>query len=330
MLRVALFGAGRVGRIHATNAASNRQTDLVAIVDPFGSEAQDLARELGCAASTDPEAVLARADVDAVVIATPTNTHVTLMLAAVRAGKAVLCEKPIDLDIAKADEAIAEIERLGGRVMLAFNRRFDPASQELRRAIDTGAIGEIRQVIITSRDPAPPPRVYLQHSGGIFRDMTIHDFDMARFLLGEEPVEVMATASRLIDPNLAEIGDFDTVMVNLRTEFGRQCHINCCRAAAYGYDQRFEVFGSAGMLMNDNLRPTTVRRWSGAATDAREPLLNFFFERYTDAFRNEFEIFRTAVEAGTPMPVTARDGRQALRLADCALESALTGRAVRV
>ncbi|WP_174504083.1 inositol 2-dehydrogenase [Acidiphilium sp. C61] len=329
MLRVAVLGAGRIGRVHAANAAANRRAELVAIADPFGSAAEDLARELGCAASTDPEAVLARADVDAVVIGTPTDTHVTLMLAAVRAGKAVLCEKPIDLDIARADAAVAEVEQVGGRVMLAFNRRFDPASQELRRAIEAGEIGEVRQVIITSRDPAPPPRAYLQHSGGIFRDMAIHDFDMARFLLGEEPVEVMATASRLIDPDLAEIGDFDTVMVNLRTESGRQCHINCCRAAVYGYDQRFEVFGSAGMLMNDNLHATTVRRWSGAATDAREPLLNFFLERYADAYHTEFEMFRAAVETGAPMPVTPRDGRQALWLADCALESALTGRAVR-
>lgn len=330
MLRVAVLGAGRIGRIHAANIAANRQSELVAIADPFGSAAADLAPELGCAASADVEAVLARADVDAVVICTPTDTHVTLMLAALSAGKAVLCEKPIDLDIAKADAAVAEVERLGGRVMLAFNRRFDPASQALRRAIDAGEIGDVRQVIISSRDPSPPPRAYLEHSGGIFRDMMIHDFDMARFLLRDEPVEVMATASRLIDPDLAEIDDFDTVMVNLRTESGRQCHINCCRAAVYGYDQRFEVFGSEGMLMNENLRPTTVRRWSGAVTDAREPLLNFFLERYADAYRTEFEMFRAAVEAGAPMPVTVRDGRQALRLADCALESAQSGCAVHV
>lgn len=330
MLRIAVLGAGRIGKIHAANAATNRQAKLMVVADPFGSAAHDLAQDLGCEASLDPAAVLDRNDVDAVVIGTPTDTHVNLMLTAVQKGKAVLCEKPIDLNLAKADAAVSEVERLGGRVMIAFNRRFDPSSQALRQAIDAGEVGDLRQVIISSRDPGPPPRAYLEHSGGIFRDMTIHDFDMARFLLGEEPVEVMAMASRLIDPSLEEIGDFDTVMVNLRTASGRQCHINCCRAAVYGYDQRFEVFGSAGMLMNDNLRPSTVRRWSETATEAQQPLLNFFLERYADAYRTEFELFRAAVEAGTPMPVTVRDGRQALRLADCALESALTGRAVAV
>jgi myo-inositol 2-dehydrogenase / D-chiro-inositol 1-dehydrogenase len=255
---------------------------------------------------------------------------VSLMLHAVRLGKAVLCEKPIDLDIAKADEALTEIERQNGRVMLAFNRRFDPSAQRLRRAIDSGEIGDVRQVIITSRDPGLPSREYLKHSGGIFRDMVIHVFDMARWLLGEEPTDVMATASRLVDPALAEVDDFDAVMVQMRTASGRQCHINCCREAVYGYDQRFEIFGSAGMLQNENLRPTTIRRWSRHETEAAEPLLNFFLERYADAYRHELDAFISAVQAGSPMPVTPFDGRQALRLADCALESALSGRSVSV
>jgi myo-inositol 2-dehydrogenase/D-chiro-inositol 1-dehydrogenase len=175
-----------------------------------------------------------------------------------------------------------------------------------------------------------PPREYTRHSGGIFRDMVIHDFDMARWLLGEEPIEVMATASRLVDSTLAELDDFDTIMVQMRTASGRQCHINCCREAVYGYDQRFEIFGSAGMLLNDNLRPTTVRRWGKTETDVREPLLNFFLERYADAYKAELDAFVGALENGSPMPTTPHDGRQALRLADCALESALTGRAVKV
>lgn len=331
MLRVAVLGAGRIGKIHAANATASPRARLVAVADPFGSAAADLAGRLGCEAMLDPVAAIGRDDVDAVVIGTPTDTHVPLMLEAAGRGKAVLCEKPIDLDIARADAAVAEVERLKGRVMLAFNRRFDPSTRAMRRAIDAGEIGEIRQVVITSRDPGPPPRGYLEHSGGIFRDMTIHDFDMARWLLGEEPVEVMATGSRLVDePLMRAVDDFDTVMVQMRTASGRQCHINCCRAAVYGYDQRFEVFGSAGMLLNDNLRPTTIRRWRQDATDMREPLLDFFLERYAEAYRDEFEAFAEAVEAGAPMPVTPQDGRQALRLADCALDSALTGRAVAV
>jgi myo-inositol 2-dehydrogenase / D-chiro-inositol 1-dehydrogenase len=330
MLRVAVLGAGRIGRIHASNVALNRNAKLVAVADPLGDAAKTLAAEWGCEASLDASSVLQRNDVDAVVIGTPTDTHISLTLDAVRNGKAVLCEKPIDLDIAKVDEAVAELERLNGRVMVAFNRRFDPSAQAMRKGIDEGEIGELRQVIITSRDPGLASRSYLEHSGGIFRDMTIHDFDMARWLLGEEPVQVSAIASRLIDPSLAEIGDFDSVMVNLQTASGRQCHINCCRAAPYGYDQRMEVFGSEGMLLNENLRPSTVRRWNGSFTDAREPLLDFFLERYADAYRAEFEHFRKAIATNAPMPVTIHDGRRALRLADAALESALSGRTVNI
>jgi len=330
MLRVAVLGAGRIGKIHAANVAANPDARLVAIADPFGNSARSLADHLGCEALLDPVMAIERRDVDAVVVCSPTDTHVGLMLHAVRMGKAVLCEKPIDLDIAKADAAVLEIERLKGRVMLAFNRRFDPSARQLRRSIDAGEIGDVRQVIITSRDPGLPSREYIGHSGGIFRDMVIHDFDMARWLLGEEPIEVMATASRLVDSTLADLDDFDTIMVQMRTASGRQCHINCCREAVYGYDQRFEIFGSAGMLLNDNLRPTTVRRWGRTETDAREPLLNFFLERYADAYKAELDAFVGALESGLPMPTTPLDGRQALRLADCALESALTGRVVKV
>ena len=330
MVRIAVLGAGRIGKVHAANVAASRQANLVAVADPFGDAAAALAAELRCEASPDPVAVIGRDDVDAVIVGTPTDTHVDLMLRAVQAGKAVLCEKPIDLDIAKADAAVAEIKRLGGRVMVAFNRRFDPSAQRLRQAIDAGEIGAVRQVVITSRDPGLAPREYLRHSGGIFRDMVIHDFDMARWLLGEEPVEVAATGSRLVDPTLAEFDDFDTVMVQMRTASGRQCHINCCREAVYGYDQRMEVFGSDGMLLNDNLRPTTVRRWTRTETEVREPLLNFFLERYADAYRTELALFTEAIETGGPMPVTPDDGRQALRLADCALEAALTSRTILV
>ena len=214
--------------------------------------------------------------------------------------------------------------------MVAFNRRFDPSAAALKRAIDAGEIGAVRQVVITSRDPAPPPLTYIASSGGIFRDMMIHDFDMARWLLGEEPAEVAAVASCLIDPAIGKAGDFDTLMVVLQTASGRQCHINNSRHCVYGYDQRMEVFGAEGMLLNDNLRPSTLRRYGTAETEAREPLLNFFLERYADAYRLELDAFVEAVEAGRPMPVTVADGRQALRLADAALESATTGRRVRV
>ena len=331
MIRVAVLGAGRIGKIHAANVAANPRATLVVVADPIAAAAQALAAGLGAETSTDAEATIARTDIDAVVVGTPSDTHARLMLLAARAGKAVLCEKPLDNDIAAADALIVELDRTGVPVMLAFNRRFDPSNIALRRAIDAGEIGDVRQVIITSRDPGLPPRDYVAHSGGIFRDMVIHDFDMARFLLAEEPVEVYATASRLVDPALmAELDDHDTVMVVLRTASGRQCLINCCREAAYGYDQRFEILGSTGMLLNDNLRPSTLRRSTAESTEARPPLLNFFLERYAEAYRNEMEAFLRALEDGTPMPTGPRDGRQALRLAEAALESVASGRPVQV
>jgi myo-inositol 2-dehydrogenase/D-chiro-inositol 1-dehydrogenase len=327
---IAVLGCGRIGRMHARGLARHPEANLVAVYDVVPQMAAETSRELGVQAASSVEEVLSNPAIAAVLIATPTPTHVDLIIAAARAGKAVLCEKPIDLDIAKVDAAVQEIERLKGRVMVAFNRRFDPSVRQLRRAINAGEIGDVRQVIITSRDPGMPPHDYVAHSGGIFRDMVIHDFDMARWLLGEEPTEVMATASRLVDPGLANFGDFDTLMVQMRTASGRQCHINCCREAVYGYDQRMEIFGSTGMLLNENLRPTTVRRWSKSETEARDPLLNFFLERYADAYKAELDQFVDALENGSPMPTTPHDGRQALRLADCALESVLTGRAVKV
>jgi myo-inositol 2-dehydrogenase/D-chiro-inositol 1-dehydrogenase len=330
MIRIAMLGAGRIGKIHARNVAANPRCRLVAVADAIADSARSLAENLGADSSIDAAATLARPDVDAVVIGTPTDTHVDLMLAAARGGKAVLCEKPVDLDIRRADAAAAEIAKIGANVMVAFNRRFDPSAAALKRAIDAGEIGAVRQVVITSRDPAPPPLTYIASSGGIFRDMMIHDFDMARWLLGEEPAEVAAVASCLIDPAIGKAGDYDTLMVVLQTASGRQCHINNSRHCVYGYDQRMEVFGAEGMLLNDNLRPTTLRRYGTAETEAREPLLNFFLERYADAYRLELDAFVEAVESGGPMPVTVADGRQALRLADAALESATTGRRIRV
>ncbi len=331
MIRVAVLGAGRIGQIHAANVAAHPLARLIAVADPIAAAADRLSARLNCEASTDAEATIARPDVDAVVIGTPSDTHAHLMLCAARAGKAVLCEKPVDNDLAKADAAVAELKALDAKVMMAFNRRFDPSNIALRQAIDAGDIGTVRQVIISSRDPGLPPRDYVAHSGGIFRDMAIHDFDMARFLLGEEPVEVYAKASRVVDPALMEeFDDHDTLMVIMQTASGKQCHINCCREASYGYDQRFEILGSKGMLMNDNLRPSTVRRFTAAETEAREPLLNFFLQRYTDAYRNELDAFLKALKSGSPLPTTPWDGRQALRLAEAAIESVRTGRAVAV
>ncbi len=331
MIRVAVLGAGRIGQIHAANVAANPLAQLVAVADPIAAAGNALAAKLNCEATTDAEALIQRADIDAVVIGTPSDTHAKLMLIAAKAGKSVLCEKPVDNDLNKADQAVAELKQLNAKVMMAFNRRFDPSNIELKRAIEAGDIGEVRQVLISSRDPGLPPRDYIATSGGIFRDMAIHDFDMARFLLGEEPVEVYAKATRIVNPGLmAEFDDYDALMVIMQTASGKQCHINCCREASYGYDQRFEILGSKGMLLNDNLRPSTVRRYTATETEAQQPLLNFFLQRYTDAYRNELDAFLKALTNNTPMPTSPWDGRQALRLAEAAIESVQTGKTVAV
>lgn len=330
MLGVAVLGAGRIGKIHAGNVALNPRLKLVVVADPVAEAAQKLAGSLNCEASTDPVAAVERDDVDAIIIGTPTDTHVDFMLQGAEAGKAVLCEKPVDLDIKKAEMAAAKVERLKAKVMIGFNRRFDPSAQELKRQILAGKIGDVRQVIITSRDPAPPLPAYIKSSGGVFRDMAIHDFDMARFFLDEEPVEVMAIASALTEPYVKELSDYDTMMILMKTASGKQCHINCYRKAVYGYDQRFEILGSDGMLQNANLRATTVRRYTAHETEVQDPILNFFLERYVDAYRIELDLFAEAVQKGTPMPVTVRDGCKALRLADAAVESVATSRAVEV
>jgi myo-inositol 2-dehydrogenase / D-chiro-inositol 1-dehydrogenase len=329
MLGVAVLGAGRIGRIHARNVAAHAKAKLIAIADPIAAAVDPLAADLGAEALHDPIAAIERPDVDAVVIGTPTDTHAPLLLKAVELGKAVMCEKPVDATLEKSQAVVDQVKTLNGKVMMAFNRRFETSFASIRKAIVDGEIGDVRQVVISSRDPGMPPPAYVAASGGIFRDMTIHDLDMARFLLGEEPVEVSAIASRIVDPELTgKHDDYDTVMINMKTASGKQCHINNCREAVYGYDQRVEVFGSTGMLLQDNLRPTTVRRWSADVTDAREPLLNFFLQRYEQAYAAELDAFIEALVAGKPLPTSVDDGLAALKLAEAALESVRTGRSV--
>lgn len=331
MLGVAVLGAGRIGRIHAGNVAAHPKAALIAIADPIAAAVNPLAEALGAKAFTDPLEAIAHPAVQAVVIGTPTDTHAPLMRAAVAAGKAVMCEKPVDETLEKSLAVAREVKELGGKVMMAFNRRFETSFAAMRKGIEAGEVGEVRQVIISSRDPGMPPEGYMKTCGGIFRDMTIHDLDIARFMLGEEPVEVSAIASRLVDePMTSRYDDFDTLMINLKTASGKQCHINNCREAVYGYDQRIEVFGSTGMLLQDNLRPTTVRRWSATETDSREPLLNFFLDRYAQAYASELDAFITALVEGTPLPTTIDDGLAALALAEAALESVKTGKVVRL
>jgi len=328
MLQFAQFGAGRIGAIHAANLAARPDAALRYVVDVNATAAQSLAGKHG-ATVTDTATALADPSIGAVIIASSTDTHADLVIAAARAGKAIFCEKPIDLSLARVDACLAVVRETGARMLVGFNRRFDPSFAALHARIAAGAIGTVEQVVITSRDPGLPPLEYLKVSGGQFRDMTIHDFDMARWMLGEEPVEVFAYGAALVDPAVAALGDIDSCMVLLRTASGRMAHINNSRRATYGYDQRVEVLGSAGRLSAGNRTPTTVELANADAVSADKPL-HFFLERYADAYRIELAAFIAAVTDNTPMPVGAEDGRQAIILADAALKSCREGRSVRV
>jgi myo-inositol 2-dehydrogenase/D-chiro-inositol 1-dehydrogenase len=329
MVAFAVLGCGRIGKMHARNLARHPRAKLVSVFDVVHSAAADTARELGVTAAASVEAVLADKAIEAVLIATSTDTHVPLLTAAAKAGKAVLCEKPIDLDIARAEACWAEIGPLNPLVMIGFNRRFDPSFKAVRDRIAAGEVGILEQVVITSRDPGPPPIAYVRVSGGLFRDMTIHDFDMARYLAGDI-VEVQAFGANLVEPAIKEAGDIDAAMVTLRAANGALVHINNSRRASYGYDQRIEEFGSKGMLQAGNKRHTTVESWNHAATGAQDPVLHFFIERYTDAYAAEIDHFVTCLADKTTPIASFADGLAALKLADAAYESMKSGRVVRL
>ena len=329
MLRFGLFGAGRIGRVHADSLAAHPRAELATVYDPIEPAAREVAGRYGAKATGDAGAILGDPGIGAVIIASPTPTHVELLTASVRAGKAVLCEKPIDLDLARVDACWAEIRDRDATIMVGFNRRFDPTFTEVHARVAAGEIGRLEEVLITSRDPAPAPAAYIASSGGIFRDMTIHDFDMARYFLGEV-VEVQAMGANLIEPYIAEAGDVDSAVVTLRGAGGELGQIVNSRRCAFGYDQRLEAFGAGGMLAVGNQTATSVRRSGSSGTETAPPYLNFFLDRYAQAYRAELDHLISCAEQGlAPSPGFA-DGRAALVLADAAGESLKTGRAVRI
>lgn len=327
-VKFGLLGAGRIGKVHARAVGSNPDARLVAVADAFPKAATELAKAYGAEVRSIDEIAKAK-DIDAVIICTPTDTHADLIEQFVKASKAVFCEKPIDLDAARVRKCLKTVEKAKGTLMVGFNRRFDPHFAAVRKAIDDGAIGTVEQVVITSRDPGPPPVDYIKRSGGIFRDMTIHDFDMARFLLGEEPAKVQASGSVLVDKAIGKAGDFDSVSVILTTTSGRQAVISNSRRATYGYDQRIEVHGSKGMVAAENQRPVSIEVANGSGY-TRPPLHDFFMTRYIDAYANEIATFIAAMSKGGKASPSGQDGLAALVLADAALESAKSGKSVTV
>ena len=323
--RFGLIGCGRIGRLHARNIAAHPGATLVTCYDLAAPAAEACASELGSQAAASVEALLA-ADIDAVFIASATDTHVDLITRSVQAGKAVLCEKPVDLDMRRVEACEREIGILTARVMLGFNRRFDASFGALRNRLLAGEIGTLEQVLITSRDPEPPSPQFIAGSGGLFRDLTIHDFDMARYLAGDI-VAVQAMGANLIDPAIKAAGDIDAAMIIMRAASGALVHINNSRRCAYGYDQRIEAFGSGGMLQAHNQHPTTVQAWTAERTHAQDRVPHFFIDRYADAYRAEIGHFIECLSGGKPFLAGFAEGKAALQLADAALASLASGRA---
>lgn len=325
-MRVGLLGAGRIGNVHAEAISSHPDSDLVAVSDAFAQNADTLANTFGCTARSSDE-IIADESIDAVLIATSTDTHSDLIEAAAAAGKAVLCEKPVDLSLERATQCLAAVGDKASDIMIGFNRRFDPSFSQLKASIDAGEIGKTELLSITSFDPAPPPVEYIKVSGGLFRDMMIHDFDMANFLMQSAPVSVSAVGSSVVDPQIGAAGDVDTAVVTLTYADGRIAVIKNSRRAVYGYDQRVEVLGSEGLLQANNmLENTLVKSTVGGVTSAKPTY--FFLERYMPAYKAEWNAFVEAHKAQKNMPVNLQDGVDALAMAEAATRSAQTGQPV--
>lgn len=328
-LRFGLFGTGRIGQVHAASIASSPNATLQWVCDPFIDGATKTAAQYGGRATAEPAELFSARDIDALVIASPTPTHVDLIDSALDAGIPVLCEKPIDLDIVRVDALRAKAAASSVPVVLGFNRRFDPHFAELKRRVDAGEIGALEQLAIISRDPAEPPAAYVAVSGGIFRDMTIHDFDMARFFL-PDIVRVTARGANQFSTPIREAGDFDAVVVTMEAAGGELITITNSRHSSYGYDQRFEAFGSEGMLQVGNIGPSVITASNASLVESRVPYYSFFLERYGDAYRLELEAFIDTINGAPSRSPGFEDGRAALLLADAADESARSGRTIDV
>lgn len=325
-LRFGVLGGGRIGKMHAENLIFGLpQAELLAVADPFADSIKDWAREVDIPQLTkDATEVITNPDIDAIIICSPTDTHADYIIECARAGKQILCEKPISFDVKKTRVALAEVRKAGVKLQVGFNRRFDSNAMKLRETIESGGIGEQHIVRVTSRDPAPPPIEYVKVSGGIFVDMMIHDFDMVRFLTGSEVKEIYAKGACLIDPEIGKVGDVDTAVVTLTFESGALGVIENSRKAGYGYDQRMEVFGSKGSVEADNRTDSEVIVRNENGVTGQKPLW-FFIERYKDAYFREIRSFVEAVVNDAPVAVTGEDGLEAVLIGLAATESLKTG-----
>jgi myo-inositol 2-dehydrogenase/D-chiro-inositol 1-dehydrogenase len=330
-LKIGLIGAGRIGKVHAQAISTQVDSaELAAVADVDGAAAQSLAAKWRIPKVVqDYGAILEDPTIDAVAICSSTDTHAQIITAAAQAGKHIFCEKPIDHSLAKIDAALSAVEKAGVQLMVGFNRRFDPSFRRVKGLVEEGQIGSARILRITSRDPAPPPIEYIKVSGGIYLDMTIHDFDMARFLMASEVTQVFAAGGVLVDPEIGSAGDIDTAVTTLWFDNGAIGTIDNCREAAYGYDQRVEVFGSKGMAQAENNTPDQHILSNRDGVSTAKPLY-FFLERYMAAYAAEMNAFSEAVVNDTPVPINGMDGRAPVVIGLAALKSYREGRPVKI
>lgn len=327
-LGIALLGTGRMAQVYGPKINAHPGLRLEIIYNPRAASAERATAQYGGRPFDDLDVVLADPAIDAVVIATPTDTHVAYIERVAKAGKPIYCEKPLDQSLAHVDFAIEALATNPVPFMLGFNRRFDPDIASLRDAVLAGEIGRMSMLMSWSREPAPPPLDYVRASGGYFVDATIHDIDLLCWIAGELPTEVFAAGSCMFSPEIGAEGDFDLTMTTLKMPSGALVHINNARACSYGFDQRLEAFGGRGMLQTHNQRDDNLVRWTDTETDARAPLKHFFLERYDQSFYNALDEFHAAITEGRAPSSTAQDGRNALAIALACAQSAHTGRAV--
>ena len=329
-LKVAVAGLGRIGKIHLKNLCRNfPEVEVVAVMDVL-DESKSIADEFNVPFFVrNFDELLAVPGVDAVVICSPTDTHADYTIKAAKAGKQIFCEKPLDLSLYRVQEVLSVVQESGVKLMLGFNRRFDPEFKKIRQLVVRGAIGETQIIKITSRDPGPPPVSYIKVSGGMFLDMTIHDFDMARYISGKQVKEVFAKAAVMVDPEIGKAGDVDTAIITLTFDDGSMAVIDNCRKAVYGYDQRLEVFGSKGMALAENNFPNNHKLYTESGVSGDLPL-HFFLERYDASYNQEIREFIDALVSGGEMPVDGNDGLLSIAIGLAAKKSVAEGRPVKI